>query len=118
MAGARVLAIDDDGQILRLVSRLMADAGHEVVATAREGDQAVRHAAAVSPDAIVLDYELQTTTASELAPRLRSVCPQAIIVGLSSTEPPDRHWCDAFVLKNDVGELASAVEQALGRKDR
>jgi chemotaxis response regulator CheB len=116
VVGARVLAIDDDDQILRLVARLIADAGHEIIATAREGDQAVQHAAALAPDAIVLDYELQGTTASELAPRLKSVCPTAIIVGLSSTEPPDREWCDTFLLKNDVTNLASVLEDALARR--
>ena len=118
MVGARVLAIDDDDQILKLVARLMADVGHEIVATARDGDRAVEHASALSPHAIVLDYELQETTASELAPRLRAACPGAIIVGLSSTEPPDRDWCDTFLLKNDVTKLASAVDEALGRWNR
>jgi DNA-binding response OmpR family regulator len=112
LVGVRVLAIDDDEQILKLVTRVMADAGHLVVATARESHEAERQAAAAHPDAIILDYELGGTTASELAPTLRAACPDAVLVGLSSTEPPDRNWCDVFMLKNDIAELARVVDEA------
>ena len=54
----RVLIIDDHPMWRDAVARDLQAAGYEVVATAGEGAQAVRLAAAVRPDVAVLDLQL------------------------------------------------------------
>lgn len=53
----RILVVDDDPVVRRLVSATLLDEGYDV-AVARDGDEAVRKALAAPPGAIVLDLEM------------------------------------------------------------
>ena len=57
-APVRVLVVDDHPMWRDAVARDLAAAGYEVVATAGEGRAAVRIAATVRPDVVVLDLQL------------------------------------------------------------
>lgn len=57
IGGLRVLVVDDDPVIQRLVAATLADEGYEV-AVARDGLEAVRCALQSRPDAIILDLEM------------------------------------------------------------
>jgi DNA-binding NarL/FixJ family response regulator len=54
----RVMVVDDHPMWRDAVARDLADAGCEVVATAGDGEQAVRRARATVPDVLVLDLNL------------------------------------------------------------
>ncbi|GGL85274.1 DNA-binding response regulator [Streptomyces fumigatiscleroticus] len=54
----RVMVVDDHPMWRDAVARDLAEAGFEVVATAGDGDQAVRRARAAAPDVLVLDLNL------------------------------------------------------------
>lgn len=54
---AHVLVVDDDPVVQRLVRVTLADAGY-AVAIASDGEEALRIASEVSPDAIVMDLEM------------------------------------------------------------
>ena len=58
MAGIRVMVVDDHPMWREAVARDLAEAGYEVVATAGDGPQAVRIAAAARPEVVVLDLQL------------------------------------------------------------
>ena len=57
MKGPRVLVVDDELQIQRLLSVALTAAGYEVL-TAETGAQALRLAATAAPDLVVLDLGL------------------------------------------------------------
>ncbi|MCP9960690.1 response regulator transcription factor [Streptomyces somaliensis] len=54
----RVMVVDDHPMWRDAVARDLAEAGFDVVATAGDGDQAVRRARATAPDVLVLDLNL------------------------------------------------------------
>ncbi|MEU6060309.1 response regulator transcription factor [Streptomyces sp. NPDC047097] len=54
----RVMVVDDHPMWRDAVARDLAEAGFDVVATAGDGEQAVRRARATSPDVLVLDLNL------------------------------------------------------------
>lgn len=54
----RVMVVDDHPMWRDAVARDLAEAGLEVVATAGDGEQAVRRARATTPDVLVLDLNL------------------------------------------------------------
>ncbi|HSK21918.1 MAG TPA: response regulator transcription factor [Egicoccus sp.] len=68
---AKVLAVDDEPQILTAVGRGLTRAGHEVI-VARNGEDALVAAAAASPDVILLDLRLPDLDGIEVVKRLRS----------------------------------------------
>ncbi|MER5399686.1 response regulator transcription factor [Streptomyces sp. NPDC002599] len=57
-SGIRVMVVDDHPMWRDAVARDLAAAGFDVVATAGDGEQAVRRALAVAPDVLVLDLNL------------------------------------------------------------
>ena len=59
------------------VARDLAEAGYEVVATAADGAQALRVAAAARPDVVVLDLQLPDMSGVEVTAGLRAVHPGA-----------------------------------------
>ena len=67
----RVLLVEDNDDTRRLVTALLAHAGHEV-SEARDGQTALAMAADLEPDAVLLDIGLPDIDGYEVARRLRS----------------------------------------------
>jgi two-component system, OmpR family, KDP operon response regulator KdpE len=68
---AKVLAVDDEPQILTALGRGLSRVGHEVL-VARTGEDGLAAAAAASPDVILLDLKLPDLDGIEVVRRLRS----------------------------------------------
>lgn len=66
-----VLTADDDPVTTQILLAYLEGSGFEVV-TADDGDQAIDVASRVTPDAVILDYNLPPTTGAEVARRLRA----------------------------------------------
>ncbi len=65
-----VLIVDDDPTFLSLVTRILTQAGFEVVATAEDGASAVSAANAKKPDAALVDLGLPDREGVDLAHEL------------------------------------------------
>ena len=68
---ARILAVDDTPQNLRLLEALLSRDGYEVV-TAASGDEALRAIAERPPDLVLLDILMPGMDGYELTRRLRA----------------------------------------------
>jgi CheY-like chemotaxis protein len=81
----RVLLVDDLSDI-RLVMRLLleADGRAEVVGEAIDGAEAVRLAAELHPDAIVLDLRMPGMDGVTALPLIRDASPGTVVVALSA----------------------------------
>src|SRR5437667_4648060 len=81
----RVLLADDLADI-RLVMRLLleADGRAEVVGEATDGAEAVRLAAELRPDAIVLDLRMPGMDGVQALPLIRDASPGTVVVALSA----------------------------------
>ena len=86
----RVMVVDDHPMWRDGVARDLAEAGYEVVATVGEGRQAVRVAAAVRPEVVVLDLQLPDMSGAEVARGLGAgAMPPRILVLSASAEQED-----------------------------
>ncbi|MDA0631843.1 response regulator transcription factor [Nonomuraea sp. MCN248] len=86
MTGAlRVMVVDDHPMWRDAVARDLEDAGHEVVAATGEGRQALRVAAAVRPDMVVLDLRLPDLPGVEVARGLAAADPPPRVLVLSAS---------------------------------
>jgi two-component system chemotaxis response regulator CheY len=54
----RVIVVDDQSAVCEVVSDVIRSAGHEVVATAANGVEAVTRAAELRPDLVVMDISM------------------------------------------------------------
>jgi DNA-binding NarL/FixJ family response regulator len=119
----RLLIVDDHPIWRHGVARDLAELGFVVVGTASTGAQAVRIAAAVRPDVVLLDLNLPDLPGAEVAARLRAELPGIRVLMLSaSAERQDvlaavTAGASGYVLKSaELRELAAAVEAtAAGR---
>ncbi len=85
MTAVRVMVVDDHPMWREGVARDLAEAGFLVVATSGEGRQAIRVAAAVRPDVVVLDLQLPDISGVEVVVGLRAALPDVRVLMLSAS---------------------------------
>jgi DNA-binding NarL/FixJ family response regulator len=81
----RVMIVDDHPMWRDAVARDLAEAGCEVVATVGEGNQALRIAASVQPDVVVLDLQLPDMSGVQVTRGLVATYPSARVLILSAS---------------------------------
>ena len=109
-----VLVVDDSAVCRQLVRDFIADPlGPYDVSEVEDAGAAVQRCAAVTPDIIVLDYDMPGQTGLEVLPALRAACPLARIVMWTASDPHGLRrralddGADGFVSK-DAGIVALA----------
>ncbi|WP_326647024.1 response regulator transcription factor [Streptosporangium sp. NBC_01755] len=115
------MVVDDHPMWRDGVARDLAEAGYEVVAAVGEGRQAVRVAAAVRPELVVLDLQLPDLPGVEVARRLAtSEPPPRVLVLSASGEQEDvleaiKAGASGYLLKSaSKEEFLDAVRRTAG----
>ena len=115
--GARILVIDDDPDLLELLSQMLGDSGHSVIA-ARDEIEAMAALLAGTPDLIVSDFRLANghdglTLSQRLRTRIRDIngrtVPVVILTGDISIDTLVRFAA------NDVVRLSKPIRPAVLR---
>ena len=114
----RVLLADDCAGIRRLVRALLEREGYEVVGEARDGSEAVRLAASLAPDVVVLDLAMPALDGVGAARQIHGLHPATPLVLLTVHTDEEnivaamRAGIRACVAKSDAGEdLPRAVRE-------
>jgi CheY-like chemotaxis protein len=97
MDGQRViLVVDDDASVLRSTSRLLVARGFTAI-EATNATEALTKAIAVSPDAILMDLQMEHTNGVDAARQLKAVdsLKNIPIIAVSAT-PPEQETSLAF----------------------
>ncbi|MFD9126639.1 response regulator [Kitasatospora sp. NPDC059571] len=81
----RVMVVDDHPMWREAVSRDLAEAGFAVVATAGDGEEAVRRAQAAGPQVVVLDLNLPALPGVEVCRRIIALDPATRVLVLSAS---------------------------------
>ena len=77
----RVLVADDDGLVRKLLSNLFKDeAGYELCAAAKNGEEAIALAKLHQPDLIILDFSMPVMNGVEAARELKKIMPNVPII--------------------------------------
>ncbi len=118
MTGQRILVVDDDLHIRRLLHGTLSRASYEVV-EAKTGREALERAAADHPDAILLDLGLPDRDGLELVPLLKSQAKVPLLVVSARDATDDKVaaldlGADDYVTKPfDGEELLARLRAAL-----
>ncbi|MDQ3879425.1 MAG: response regulator [Actinomycetota bacterium] len=116
----RVLIVDDDHQIRRLVRRLLSDSGQfGDIYEAKDAAEGTFEARRIHPDAIVLDFNLPWMNGRTGARYMRKSV-DVPIIGISGCLAPgdDIAWADAFVPKTRMAELVPTVNRLVNESRR
>lgn len=113
----KVLIADDDRLIRTMLSELLADLGHEVVA-AENGAQAVELCAAAAPDLLILDFLMPRLSGLDALRRIREAgarVPALLLTAISDGSLRGIEGADAVdvVLAKPVSRRA--LERAMAR---
>ncbi len=106
----RVMIVDDHPMWRDSVARDLAEAGFEVVATVGEGAQALRIAASVQPDVVVLDLQLPDVSGVEVTRGLLAAHPGVRVLILSASG--EQHDVLDAVKAGATGYLVKSASQA------
>ncbi len=82
---ARVLVVDDDQRLLKMLSRTLQYEGFDV-ATAADGQEALRQVEAFQPDVIVLDWLMPGLDGIGVMDRLRAAGDETMILMLTARD--------------------------------
>lgn len=84
MKSLRILVVDDSGLTVRKMSKLLEDLGHQIVAQAATGQQAVDVYASAAPDIVTMDITMPDMDGIEATRRILAAHPGACIVIVTS----------------------------------
>jgi CheY-like chemotaxis protein len=87
-AGGRVLVVDDEENVSEIIEEYFTSLGYEVD-IAHDGGEALRRAAAVRPDVVLLDINMPGMTGDEALNRLHAIDPTVPIVMLTGNADED-----------------------------
>lgn len=120
MSGAKILVIDDEPSIVKLVTAYLKPEGYEVL-TATDGLSGLKTARAFKPDLVILDIMLPGMDGLELLSRLRRESEVYVILLTAKTEETDKIvglgvGADDYMTKPfSPRELTARVKAALRR---
>ena len=120
---ARVLVIDDEPDVVRLIVKVLSGRGH-IVQIARDGASALARVKAEPPDVILLDSDLPKINGAEVCRRLKGDATTADIPVVMMTgeyidiyDVGQEAGPNAFVVRPFVRDvLANVVERALFKR--
>lgn len=105
-----VLICDDEPLATERLARLVTQLGHQVVATASHGEQAIELADEHQPDVVLLDIQMPEMDGLSCAQHLRELDPMPAIVFCTAY---DEHALDAFKSQAEGYLLKPVVQQEL-----
>ncbi len=120
MSNAKILVIDDEPSITKLVAAYLKPEGYEVI-VASDGPSGLKSAQAFKPDLVILDVMLPGMDGMELLARLRRESDVYVIMLTAKTEETDKvvglsMGADDYVTKPfSPRELTARVKAALRR---
>ncbi|QSG84835.1 LytR/AlgR family response regulator transcription factor [Acinetobacter indicus] len=105
-----VLICDDEPLATERLARLVTQLGHQVVATASHGEQAIELADEHQPDVVLLDIQMPEMDGLSCAQHLRELDPMPAIVFCTAY---DEHALDAFKSQAEGYLLKPVMQQEL-----
>jgi len=118
----RVLLVDDHAIVRAGVSRLLSDGDEfEVVGECADAREAVRSARRLTPDVVVLDINLGTTSGLDVIAEIREIGPRVVMLSMEDDIAAARRaferGAQGYVLKDAAADdLADAIRAVLADK--
>jgi CheY-like chemotaxis protein len=108
---SRVLVVEDEPAILRMIDAVLRDAGNETI-PARDGESATRVIKSDPPDCVVADVRLPGKGGVELSRELHENGADIPVILISAYDEPQDHDAERFIAKPfDISALTEAVAE-------
>lgn len=114
----RTLVVDDSPFMLRILAQILQEAGNfDLVGTATDGSQALRHVSALSPELVVMDIHMPRLNGIQATRYMKQGKHPPVVILISSddssvTKPlAEQAGADAFIVKS--GNLSLRLTRTL-----
>jgi two-component system chemotaxis response regulator CheY len=81
---AKIMIVDDAAFMRKVIKQMLMELGHEIVAEAANGVEAITIYERIKPDLITLDITMPEMNGIEVAKELRKINPKALIIMCSA----------------------------------
>jgi len=111
-----VLLVDDDPNMRELLQTIFTlDGRFRIGGCAVDGFEGAMLCADVQPQVVVLDYFMPRWDGEKVALFMRQHSPETKIIAFSAVIDEAPAWADAFLVKNDIGNLVPLVDKLLAQ---
>src|SRR4051812_38403149 len=115
MPALRIVIVDDNDLIRKMLRTLLIAEGYHVVGEAHDGGAGVRETIAQTPDLVIMDWSMPGLDGIAATAAIRARCPEIPVIAFSSAGDPGVR--DAFLAagatsytdKADIDELLATV---------
>ena len=115
----RVLIVDDNEDLRRLVRSVVAGLGCDVVGESEDGQAGVIAALATEPDLVIMDWSMPVMDGVAATAAIRARRPEIDVIAYSSAADPEvaeqfkRAGASSYIHKADADGLVEAVKRRL-----
>jgi two-component system chemotaxis response regulator CheY len=120
---ARIMVVDDTYFMRALIKAILKQAGHDVVAEARDGDEALRNYAIYRPDLVTMDITMSGMNGLDAVKAIISSDKAARIIMISAMSQKSmvvgaiRNGAKHFIIKPvTVQKVIGVIDEVLGIK--
>lgn len=113
----RILVVDDSSMMRKMIKKTLTEAGHDVVADAKNGKEALDYYMSLSPDVVTMDITMRDLDGIAAARKIIEYDEKARIIFLSNLDQ-EKYGEDAlaigaigYVNKNRAQEILQLIEQ-------
>ena len=117
----RILVVDDEQQILRLLTGFLSSRGYDVF-TASDGVEALSKVRTVHPDAVLLDIIMPGMGGIEVLKEIKAIDPETVVLMITGVideqvnELARQAGADGYILKPfNFDDLDTALREKLNR---
>jgi AmiR/NasT family two-component response regulator len=117
----RVAVAEDEPELLEDLREMLLELGHQVVATATNGQELIEQCEATHPDLVIADIRMPIMDGLEAADRIRQAEPVPVVLVSAHSEPEliDRalqnHVLSYLIKPIKADQLKTAIALAMGR---
>jgi two-component system chemotaxis response regulator CheY len=122
---AKIMVVDDTYFMRALIKAILKQAGHEVVAEARDGDEALKNYMIYKPDLVTMDITMYGMNGIDAVKAIISMDKTAKIIMISAMSQKSmvigaiRNGAKHFIIKPvTVEKVVGVIDQVLGIKTK
>lgn len=119
----RILIADDEPMMRELLKELLSDVGYEVVAQAKNGQEAIDKANLYKPDVVCLDITMPEVSGLDALASIKTISKNIIVIMVtansdtSTVQQAVRTGADGYILKPFKSQhIVTAINKAMAKR--